>query len=183
MGIAEIDVRLLGPLEVELSSEYVRFEGVKQRRLFVLLALRAPEAVSADELVEALWGREPPAGAVQALQKQVSRLRRRLGEGLQVRHRPAGYALEIDPWAIDFRRFEDLLERARVALGRDDPEHAADDLRAALALWRGRRWPITAPTSSHSVRSSVWRKCGWRRSRSGWWRSWPADGTRISSVS
>jgi predicted ATPase/DNA-binding SARP family transcriptional activator len=134
---SEIDVRLLGPLEVELSGESVRFEGVKQRRLFVLLALRAPEAVSADELVEALWGREPPAGAMQALQKQVSRLRRSLGEGLQVHHRPAGYALQIDPSAIDCRRFEDLLERARVARGRDDPEHAAHDLRAALALWRG----------------------------------------------
>jgi predicted ATPase/DNA-binding SARP family transcriptional activator len=134
---SEIDVRLLGPLEVELSGEHVRFEGAKQRRLFVLLALRAPEAVSADELVEALWGREPPAGATQALQKQVSRLRRRLGDALPLRHRPAGYALELDPQSTDFRRFEDLLQRARVALGRDDPQRAADDLRAALTLWRG----------------------------------------------
>jgi predicted ATPase/DNA-binding SARP family transcriptional activator len=134
---SEIDVRLLGPLEVQLSGAQIRFEGAKQRRLFVLLALRAPEAVSADELVEALWGAEPPAGASQALQKQVSRLRRRLGEGLPVRHRPAGYALELDPRSTDFRRFEDLLEHARVALGRDDPQRTADDLRAALTLWRG----------------------------------------------
>jgi predicted ATPase/DNA-binding SARP family transcriptional activator len=134
---SEIDVRLLGPLEVEVSGERIQFEGVKQRRLFVLLALRAPEAVSADELVMALWGDSPPAGAVQALQKQISRLRRRLGDGSAVRHRAAGYALEIDPWAIDSRRFEDLLDRARVALGREQPERAAADLRTALALWRG----------------------------------------------
>jgi predicted ATPase/DNA-binding SARP family transcriptional activator len=134
---SEIDVRLLGPLEVEVSGERVRFEGVKQRRLFVLLALRAPETVSAEELLEALWGDELPARAVPALQKQISRLRRRLGDGSPVRHRPAGYALEIDPRAIDSRRFEDLLDRARVALGREQPERAAADLRTALALWRG----------------------------------------------
>jgi DNA-binding SARP family transcriptional activator len=51
-----MDVRLLGHLEVEVSGEAVRFEGVKQRRLFAMLALRAPDAVSADELVEALPG-------------------------------------------------------------------------------------------------------------------------------
>jgi predicted ATPase/DNA-binding SARP family transcriptional activator len=135
---SQIDVRLLGHLEVDVSGERVRFEGVKQRRLFAMLALRAPEAVSADELVEALWGDEPPTGAGPALQKQISRLRRRLGDGGSlVRHRPPGYALDVDPLAIDFRCFEELLRRARVALGRDDPERAAADLQTALALWRG----------------------------------------------
>lgn len=93
-----MDVRLLGHLEVEVSGKPVRFEGVKQRRLFAMLALRAPEAVSADELVEALWSDEPPAGAGQALQMQISRLRRRLGDaGSLLRHRPPGYAQAHDP--------------------------------------------------------------------------------------
>jgi DNA-binding SARP family transcriptional activator len=48
-----------------------------------------------------------------------------------------GHALEIDPLAIDSRRFERLLQRARVALGRDDPDAAAVDLHAVLVLWRG----------------------------------------------
>jgi predicted ATPase/DNA-binding SARP family transcriptional activator len=134
---SEIDVRLLGPLEVEISGEPVRFEGLKQRRLFVLLALRAPEAVSSEELLEALWGDELPANALQALQKQISRLRRRLGEGAPVRYAPAGYSLEIDPAAIDANRFENLLDCGRVALGHEDAESAAAELRAALALWRG----------------------------------------------
>jgi predicted ATPase/DNA-binding SARP family transcriptional activator len=133
-----MDVRLLGHLEVEVSGEPVLFEGVKQRRLFAILALRAPEAVSSDELVEALWGDEPPAGAGQALQKQISRVRQRLGQaGPLVRHRPPGYALDIDPEAIDFRRFEELLRTARVSSGQDDPERAAADLQTALELWRG----------------------------------------------
>ena len=135
---SKIQVRLLGHLEVEVSGDRVQFEGVKQRRLFAVLALRAPKAVSADELVEALWGDEPPAGAGQALQKQVSRLRRRLGDGGSlVLHRPPGYALDIDPERVDSRRFEELLRRARLDLGRDDPQRAAADLQTALALWRG----------------------------------------------
>ena len=112
----------------------MEFEGAKQRRLFVALALRAPEAVSVDELVEAVWGDEAPDGRDQALQKQVSRLRARVGERLPVRRRAAGYALEIEREAIDSRRFEALLERARRARrsGR-----AAAQLASALALWRG----------------------------------------------
>jgi DNA-binding SARP family transcriptional activator len=46
----DIDVRLLGPLEVDVSGARVGFEGGKQRTLFVALALRAPETVSVDEL-------------------------------------------------------------------------------------------------------------------------------------
>lgn len=135
---SQVDVRFLGPLEVEVSGEFVRFDGLKQRRLFAVLALRAPDAVSADALVEALWGERAPAGVVQALQKQISRLRQRLGSyGLAVRHQPTGYCLDIDPQVIDCRRFEELLRRARVALTRDDAHTAVADLQAALELWRG----------------------------------------------
>ncbi len=118
-----IEVRLLGPLEVAVPGGQVEFEGVKQGRLFVALALRAPDAVPVDELVEAVWEDSAPEGRDQALQKQVSRLRTRLGEAFPVRRRAAGYALEIDRDAIDARRFEALF--------------AAGELELALALWRG----------------------------------------------
>jgi predicted ATPase/DNA-binding SARP family transcriptional activator len=134
---SHIVIRLLGPLEVELSGDPVRFEGAKQRRLFVMLALRAPEAVPAEDLLEALWSGERSAGSLQALQKQVSRLRRRLGEQAPLLHRPAGYVLDIEASAIDARRFEELLEDGRMALAREDSEGAASDLRNALELWRG----------------------------------------------
>ena len=120
---SSIEIRLLGPLEVG----GVQFEGAKQRRLFVALALRAPEPVSVDELVQALWGDEAPDGREQALQKQVSRLRARLGDRLPVRRRAAGYVLEIEREAIDSRRFEALLACA-------EREQRFEE---ALALWRG----------------------------------------------
>jgi predicted ATPase/DNA-binding SARP family transcriptional activator len=129
---AGIDVRLLGPLEVVVPDGGVEFEGAKQRRLFVALALRAPDAVTVDELVEAVWGQDVPDGREQALQKQVSRMRARLGEWLPVRRRAAGYALEIERDAIDSRRFEAMLASART-----DHARAGAHLASALSLWRG----------------------------------------------
>ncbi|MCL2417912.1 MAG: winged helix-turn-helix domain-containing protein [Conexibacteraceae bacterium] len=138
VSVSQVDVRLLGPMEVEVSGERVQFDGAKLRRLFAVLALRVPDAVSDDELAEALWGEHPPPGAVPALQKQISRLRQRLGtHGLAVCRRPAGYCLDVDPGSIDCRRFEELLRRARAALSRDDARAAVADLHAALGLWRG----------------------------------------------
>ena len=89
-----------------------------------------------------------------------------------MRRRAAGYALEIDREAIDSRRFEALLERARAE--RADPARAAGQLGSALALWRG---PALA---DHRVDEFAqgeivrWRSCTWRRSRSGWRPSSPA---------
>src|SRR3954464_15233023 len=105
---AGIEVRLLGPLEVAVPGGHVEFEGVKQGRLFVALALRAPDPVPVDELVEAVWGDAPPEGRDQALQKQVSRLRARLGAQLPVRRGTTGYAREIARAGVDSRRFEAL---------------------------------------------------------------------------
>ena len=76
-----------------------------------------------DALVETVWGDQPPEGRDQALQKQVSRLRARLGEALPVRRRAAGYALEIERTALDTHRFEALMSRGEFV--------------QALALWRG----------------------------------------------
>jgi predicted ATPase/DNA-binding SARP family transcriptional activator len=134
---AGVDVKLLGPLDVRVPGGTVQFEGAKQRTLFTALALRAPEPVSVDELVEALWADAPPGDGVQALQKQVSRLRQRLGATLPIERGAAGYALGLDRAAIDAHRFEELLRQARAALEAGRHDGAREDLEAALALWRG----------------------------------------------
>jgi DNA-binding SARP family transcriptional activator len=134
---SNVDVKLLGPLDVRVPEGTVQFEGAKQRTLFTALALQAPEPVGVDALVEALWADDPPGDGVQALQKQVSRLRARLGPAVPLSRGAAGYSLRIEQDAIDAHRFERLLESARVALAQDRPGSARDDLEAALALWRG----------------------------------------------
>jgi DNA-binding SARP family transcriptional activator len=82
-------------------------------------------------------GRAPPGDGVQALQKQVSRLRRRLGPAAPLSRGASGYALGIDHDAVDAHRFERLLQHARDALADNRADSARDDLEAALALWRG----------------------------------------------
>jgi predicted ATPase/DNA-binding SARP family transcriptional activator len=130
---SDVEVRLLGPLDVRVDGHAVEFDGAKQRTLFTALALRAPEPITVDELVEAVWSGQPPGDGVQALQKQVSRLRQRLGDAAPILRGAAGYSLGVEHAAIDAHRFEELLVRARA----EDPDSASVDLEAALGLWRG----------------------------------------------
>ena len=89
----------------------------------------------ASPLIDGLWPDHPPAGAPNALQALVSRLRRALPEAV-IESRPAGYQLTLDPRDTDVVRFEELAAAGRAQL-RADPAAAAVTLRAALKLWRG----------------------------------------------
>jgi hypothetical protein len=88
--VAEIEFRLLGPLEVWRQGQRLAVGGAKPRALLVMLLLHANQAVGVDRLVDALWGEHPPTGAANALQAHVASLRRVLDRG---RAGPAGTAL------------------------------------------------------------------------------------------
>ena len=126
---------ILGPLEVRDSSGLVRVPGVKERALLADLLVHAGRVVSADRLVEDLWGDAPPGHPANTLQGRVSALRRALGpagSGLVVTS-PPGYRLVVEPGWVDAGRFEELVAQA----GRADGAEAVGLLEAALALWRG----------------------------------------------
>ena len=127
-----MEFRLLGPLEVAEHDRSLALGGVKQRSLLAVLLLHANEVVSADRLIDELWGDAPPPTAAKSLQVHVSRLRKELGEG-RLATRAPGYVLHVDPSELDLARFEQLVGEARTA----DPGGAAQKLRQALALWRG----------------------------------------------
>src|SRR5262245_944091 len=127
---------MLGPLEVfDGDGNAVFVAGLRLRTLLVALALNSGRLVSTTRLVDAIWGDQPPTGAVNALQALVSRLRRSL-PGADVESHPSGYRLVIDPDRVDVTRFERLVATGRAAL-RHDPARAARTLREALDLWRG----------------------------------------------
>ncbi|WP_203924039.1 AfsR/SARP family transcriptional regulator [Rugosimonospora africana] len=131
-----MQVGALGPLEVRTGAgELVPVAGARLRALLILLALAPSRVVGTDRLVEALWGDQPPAGAGNALQTLVSRLRRAV-PGIVVVPQPGGYQLDLEPDRVDLVRFERLAAAGRSRL-RDDPADAAAMLREALALWRG----------------------------------------------
>ncbi|MGZ8695937.1 MAG: BTAD domain-containing putative transcriptional regulator [Gaiellaceae bacterium] len=130
-----IELGILGPLEARRDGAPVHVGAAKQRALLALLLLRPNEVVSRDRLIDELWGEERPETAAHALEVYVSNLRRALGRDV-VATRAGGYALTVEPNAVDAVRFESLVERGRAELARDAGA-AAETLRAALALWRG----------------------------------------------
>ncbi|TXK39453.1 BTAD domain-containing putative transcriptional regulator [Nonomuraea sp. C10] len=128
--------RVLGPLEVRRAAgEPVSVPGRRPRALLVMLLLGAGRPVAVQDLIDGQYGADPPAGAANAVQAQVSRLRRVLEPGL-IGFTGAGYRLDVDPDDVDVHRFERLVRQGRRAAEAGDPPLAASLLREGLALWR-----------------------------------------------
>jgi predicted ATPase/DNA-binding SARP family transcriptional activator len=130
-----LEIRLLGSVEAVSDDHVLPLGGPRQRALLALLAL-AEGPVSAGRLADELWRGRPPAGADKTLRSYVSRLRSVLGREAVAAH-GGGYALALEPDALDAERFERLLAQGRDELRRGAAGLAADRLHAALALWRG----------------------------------------------
>ena len=120
-----MEFRLLGPLEVLGDDGMpVALGGPRPRALLAQLLLVPNQAVSTDRLIDGIWGEAPPASAPNALQVHVHALRNALGAD-RIVTRPPGYLVRVQPDELDVDRFERLAQAG------------ADDLREALALWRG----------------------------------------------
>ncbi len=131
-----IRVRLLGPVDaVGDAGSALPIGGSRRASLLAFLSLRQPGAASRSEIIDALWGEEPPVTAANTVQSHVSGLRKVLGHDAIVTVGGSGYRLGEDV-AVDVSDFEAMAGRA-VALLEDDPAAAAELLRGALALWRG----------------------------------------------
>jgi DNA-binding SARP family transcriptional activator len=132
---APLEVHILGPLEAVIDDGPVELGGPRRRSVLAILALAANTAVSIDRLANALYGEDPPATAVTQVQRQVSDLRKDLGDAIETR--APGYVLRLAPGALDLERFERLAADGGAALARGEHERARAQLAAALALWRG----------------------------------------------
>ncbi|GAA3434763.1 BTAD domain-containing putative transcriptional regulator [Kutzneria kofuensis] len=133
-------VQLLGPVRAWRGDQEVDLGSAGRRAVFAILALAAGRAVTREELVDGIWGDDPPARAVGILHTYVSDLRRSLQE--QVRgSRPSAepvldsvgsaYALRIRPEQLDVTEFDELRSTA------DDLGGSLRSVTAALALWQG----------------------------------------------
>ena len=131
-----VEYRLLGPLEVLVDGRPARLGAPRHRGMLVLLLTQANAVVPAQRMIDELWGEEPPASAVNLVQGAVSHLRKILGREA-IATRGAGYALSVEPDALDLQRFERLAEAGSIALADGHLETAAATLGEALALWRG----------------------------------------------
>jgi len=136
-----VHIRLLGPVQaVGAGGEAIGIGGARSRALLALLALNAGRVVTPDRLIDAMYGAESLSGSVNALQSQVSRLRKAFGDADPtgvLQFLPGGYRLAVDPSTVDVHRFAELARDGARALSTRDHARAADLLRQAESLWRG----------------------------------------------
>ncbi|MCA1825034.1 MAG: AAA family ATPase, partial [Frankia sp.] len=134
---------VLGPVQALRDGTPLPIRG-NERRILGLLLARSGQVVSADSLIDALWGDDVPRTAEKTLQAYVARLRRTLepqrgaGEAPQLLVTEAdGYAIRADPDDVDAQRFAALVARGHEQLDAAAVTLAVATLREALALWQG----------------------------------------------
>ena len=129
-------VSLLGPTEVDFGAGPVPIVGAKIQALLALLALAAPRPVSDDRLIDELWGDEQPLKPANALQAQVSQLRRLLGRDTVIRA-GSGYLLAVGADDVDATRLEHFVRDGRSASHHGDHRTAGAHFADAVELIRG----------------------------------------------
>ncbi|XVU21636.1 BTAD domain-containing putative transcriptional regulator [Actinoplanes sp. CA-054009] len=141
MAATTLRFSVLGPVRVRNGTVDLELGGRQQRLLLALLLARAGTVVGLGELVDAIWGDDPPASAVNSIHRAVGTLRRLIEPNLPVRavgehlvRHSAGYRLEVDEDALDLLRFRALVRRARQAAGEAEAVHHFAE---ALSLWQG----------------------------------------------
>jgi class 3 adenylate cyclase len=112
----------------------VTIPGAKPRAILTMLGLHVGSVVSADTLVELLWGEDPPRTAAKALQTHISSLRRALGDGV-VLTEGGGWTLADSE--VDASHYKSAARLGRDAAAAGDTGLAVARLEEALALWRG----------------------------------------------
>ncbi|MGW1007169.1 AfsR/SARP family transcriptional regulator [Streptomyces sp. NPDC002520] len=128
---------VLGPVRAWRDGEPLNTGSPQQRALLAALLLREGRTATAPELIDALWGIEPPSQALAALRTYASRLRKILDPGVLVSE-SGGYAVRgLDEGALDLAIAQELAAEAEKARGAGDLHRARSVLGQALDLWDG----------------------------------------------
>ncbi|WP_371786121.1 AfsR/SARP family transcriptional regulator [Streptosporangium subroseum] len=130
---------LLGPLRL-VDEETHTVNAPKVETLLAALLIRANQPVSTDELIDELWGSEPPRRARAALHVYISHLRKNFVQpavdGATIRTHAQGYLLEVEKSSVDVFLLRTLHAEGRAA-PETDPERALGVFAAAAGLFRG----------------------------------------------
>ncbi|MDH6710863.1 DNA-binding SARP family transcriptional activator/tetratricopeptide (TPR) repeat protein [Kitasatospora sp. MAA19] len=134
--MGELRFAVLGPVRGWRDGGELALGSPQQRSLLLSLLLRANHTVSLGQLVDDLWGEDPPAKPTAVIRTYVHRLRRILGP-TALTSLGGGYLLTVDPGGLDIDRCEELVGEAKELRGAGEHAHAAATLRSVLALWQG----------------------------------------------
>jgi DNA-binding SARP family transcriptional activator len=144
-------VGVLGPVTAWREDREVPAGQPRQLAVLGVLAMRANRVVSRGELVDAVWGEQPPASAEGGIYTYIAGLRRALEPDRPPRapdrsRRAAaavlvtvggGYMLRLAQGSVDAECFEQLLGQVRALRAHGELAAAARAVDEALALWRG----------------------------------------------
>lgn len=140
----DLRVQLLGPIRAWSGDQEIDLGSPNRRAVLAILALHAGDAVSRAELVDGMWGDDPPARAVGNLHTYIHHLRRALaatrtggGDSPILATVQSGYVLWLAPGQLDEQRFLRHREIAQHRWSHGDSSGALAELDAALSLWQG----------------------------------------------
>ncbi|WP_416970484.1 BTAD domain-containing putative transcriptional regulator [Streptomyces sp. 4F14] len=169
---AGVRVLVLGPLALHRDGSPVELPSVLRRDLLGLLAMQPGVVVGTDEIVDVLWGEQPPRTCRQLVQTYVRHLRDLLdpgrqgpGEGRVLRATKGGYRADLSAEESDVAAFDELLGLARRAEADGDGAAALEAYGRALRCRRGpvladggeriRTHPVAVAIGSRQVAAAV----------------------------
>ncbi|MGV9385475.1 AfsR/SARP family transcriptional regulator [Nonomuraea sp. NPDC003707] len=132
-------IKMLGPLDVRRGGRPLVLPP-RRRSLLALLAFSPGRVVTAEQLVDGLWGEDAPPTALRTLHAHIAKLgadlSRHRGER-PIRRQAPGYLLRADAVDVDGERFEESVTTGLRFSAQGRFAEASRSLRAGLALWRG----------------------------------------------
>ncbi|WP_329011945.1 AfsR/SARP family transcriptional regulator [Streptomyces sp. NBC_01601] len=156
-GSAVLRFGVLGPVRAWRGDVPVPAGSPQQRALLAALLLREGRTATAAELIDALWGTEPPPRALAAVRTYASRLRKVLEPGVLISE-SSGYAIRtLAP--LDLAVTQELAVQAEKARGAGELGEAREALNRALAMWDGEALAgVPGPyAEAQRVRLEEWR--------------------------
>ncbi|WP_324615490.1 AfsR/SARP family transcriptional regulator [Streptomyces sp. NRRL F-4489] len=133
--------RILGPLEVVFEgAPECRVPRGRTQTVLIALLLDANRVVSAEYLMEAVWGENPPLTARTQIQTCISGLRAllsRSGRPSVIATRGPGYVIQVAEGELDSQVFLSGVSEADGLIRKGCAGEAQELLRSVLSLWRG----------------------------------------------
>ena len=137
-GCDRVQIGVLGPLTVQGRSRELGLLRPKAAALLAVVALQPNQEVSRDEIVDVLWGDEPPSSHLRLLRGHADAVRRMLGQSLWLTSvGKGGYLLKVERGQLDLLEFRALAGRAAAARSMGDLVRAFDLYGSSLDCWRG----------------------------------------------
>jgi DNA-binding SARP family transcriptional activator/tetratricopeptide (TPR) repeat protein len=139
-------ILVLGPVEMSYDGGSVAFARQQERFILGVLALEVGRPIATDRLIDLVWDETVPRSARAVLQTRMSTLRSALHalpildapggvDRITIESRRSGYVLIAPDDAVDAHVFLRHVRGWRTTAA--SQLTARDQLRAALALWRG----------------------------------------------